>query len=123
MRDNATIIVLDLSRSMKADDVSPSRLEYAKDIAKPDLAGFRVAWKSEMYIPLAGLLDVEAESKKINDQIEKLEAWLASCKRKLADEIFISKAPAQVIEREKNNEAEYIDKIEKLKKNLELLKK
>ena len=35
----------------------------------------------------------------------------------------MSKAPAQVIEREKNNEAEYIDKIEKLKKNLELLKK
>lgn len=34
MRDNATIIVLDLSRSMKADDVSPSRLEYAKDIIK-----------------------------------------------------------------------------------------
>lgn len=98
-------------------------LEYAKDIAKPGLAGFRVAWKSEIYIPLAGLLDVEAESKKINDQIEKLEQWLASCKRKLADEVFMSKAPAQVIEREKNNEAEYVEKIEKLKKNLELLKK
>lgn len=97
-------------------------LEYAKDITKPDLAGFRVVWKSEIYIPLAGLLDVEAESKKINDQIEKLEQWLTSCKRKLADETFISKAPAQVIEREKNNEADYLDKIEKLKKNLELLK-
>jgi len=41
----------------------------------------------------------------------------------LADETFISKAPAQVIEREKTNEVEYIEKIEKLKKNLELLKK
>jgi valyl-tRNA synthetase len=41
----------------------------------------------------------------------------------LADETFISKAPEQVIEREKNNETEYIGKIEKLKKNLELLKK
>ena len=98
-------------------------LDYGKNISKPDLAGFRVAWKSEIYIPLAGLLDVEAESKKINDQIEKLEQWLASCRRKLLDETFLSKAPAQVIEREKNNEAEYVDKIEKLKKNLELLKK
>lgn len=98
-------------------------LEASKDITKPDLAWFRVAWKSEIYIPLAWLLDIEAESKKINDQIEKLEAWLSSCKRKLSDETFISKAPAQVIEREKNNEAEYVDKIEKLKKNLELLKK
>ena len=98
-------------------------LDYGKDISKPDLAGFRVAWKSEIYIPLAGLLDIEAESKKINDQIEKLEQWLASCRKKLADETFMSKAPAQVIEREKNNEADYLYKIEKLKKNLELLKK
>lgn len=47
---------------------------------------------------------------------------MASCKRKLADETFMSKAPAQVIERERNNEADYLDKIAKLKKNLELLK-
>jgi hypothetical protein len=32
-----------------------------------------VIGKSEVYIPLAGLLDIEAETKKINDQIEKLE--------------------------------------------------
>jgi hypothetical protein len=35
----------------------------------------------------------------------------------------MSKAPVQVIDRERTNEAEYIDKIEKLKKNLDLLKK
>ncbi len=98
-------------------------IQAGKDIAKPDLAWFRVAWKSEIYIPLAGLLDIEAESKKIIDQIEKLENWLASCKRKLADEVFMSKAPAQVVEKERNNEAEYMEKIEKLKKNLELLQK
>lgn len=34
IRNNVTIIVLDLSRSMKADDVSPSRLEYAKNLIK-----------------------------------------------------------------------------------------
>jgi hypothetical protein len=35
----------------------------------------------------------------------------------------MSKAPEQVVQREKNNEGEYVDKIEKLQKNLELLKK
>ena len=73
-------------------------------------------------MPLAGLLDVEAESKKITDQLQKLEQGLASCKRKLEDETFMSKAPAQVIEREKTNLHEYEDKITKLKHNLELLK-
>lgn len=96
-------------------------LDAWKTIAKPDLAWFRVTWKSEIYIPLAGLLDIEAESKKIYDQIAKFEQWLASSKRKLADEVFMSKAPAQVIQKERDNEIEYLDKIEKLKKNLALL--
>jgi hypothetical protein len=33
----------------------------------------------------------------------------------------MSKAPAQIIEREVNNKADYLQKIEKLKKNLALL--
>jgi len=120
-KNELTIIEENTSFIMKLAKLDA--IEAGKDIAKPDLAWFRVAWKSEIYIPLAWLLDIEAETKKINDQIEKLEQWLASCKRKLADETFISKAPAQVIEREKTNEVEYVEKIEKLKKNLELLKK
>lgn len=120
--DQKEIDVLESNKSFIMKLAKLETLDYGKDTAKPDLAWFRVAWKSEIYIPLAGLLDVEAESKKITDQIEKLEQWLASCRRKLADETFMSKAPAQVIEREKNNEADYLDKIEKLKKNLELLK-
>lgn len=120
--DKKELEVIENNKSFIMKLAKLDTLEASKNIAKPDLAGFRVAWKSEIYIPLAGLLDVEAESKKITDQIEKLEAWLASCKKKLADETFMSKAPAQVIEREKTNEADYIDKIEKLKKNLELLK-
>ncbi len=51
-------------------------------------------------------------------QIVKREQGLASSERKLADERFISKAPAQVIEREKANQADYQQKIEKLKENL-----
>lgn len=113
IEDNSSFI----TKLAKLDD-----LKVGNDITKPDLAWFRVASKSEIYIPLAWLLDVEAETKKITDQIEKLEQWLASCKRKLLDEIFMSKAPSQVIEREKTMEAEFIDKIEKLKNNMELLK-
>ncbi len=96
-------------------------IEFGNEITKPDLTGCRVLWKSEIYIPLAGLLDIEAESKKILDQIQKLESGLSSCQRKLHDESFLSKAPPQIIENEKKNEQEYISKIEKLKNNLKLL--
>ena len=96
-------------------------LDFGWDIQKPELSGFRVVGKSELIVPLLWLLDTEAEKKKILDQIAKLENGLASCERKLNDEVFMSKAPAQIIERERNNKADYEQKIEKLKQNLSLL--
>lgn len=72
--DKKELEVIENNKSFIMKLAKLDTLEASKNIAKPDLAGFRVAWKSEIYIPLAGLLDVEAESKKITDQIEKLEA-------------------------------------------------
>ena len=93
-------------------------LDFGVEIVKPELSGVRVVGKSELIVPLLGLLDLKAEKEKIMIQIAKLEQGLASCERKLADERFVSKAPAQVIEREKVNQADYQHKIEKLKENL-----
>jgi valine--tRNA ligase len=96
-------------------------LDFGVEIVKPELSGVRVVGKSELIVPLLGLLDLEAEKEKIIAQIAKLEQGLASCERKLADERFVSKAPAQVIEREKANQADYQQKIEKLRENLAYL--
>jgi len=85
---------------------------------KPELSGVSFVGKSELILRFLGLLDLEAEKEKIMIQIAKLEQGLASCERKLADERFVSKAPAQVIEREKANQADYQQKIEKLRENL-----
>lgn len=98
-----------------------SALEFGSDLAKPELSGFRVVGESEIIVPLLGLLDIEAESKKILDQIAKLEQGLANTSAKLSNETFVSKAPAAVIEREKANLADYQQKIEKLRANLALL--
>ena len=99
-----------------------SSLEFGKELQKPDLSGFRVVGQSEIIVPLLGLLDIEAESKKILDQIAKLEQGLANTNAKLSNKTFVSKAPAAVIEREKANLADYQQKIEKLQANLALLK-
>ena len=99
-----------------------SSLEFGKELQKPDLSGFRVVGHSEIIVPLLGLLDIEAESKKILDQIAKLEQGLANTNAKLSNDTFVSKAPAAVIEREKANLADYQQKIEKLQANLALLK-
>jgi len=95
------------------------KLTFGTEIEKVKGAGFRVAKNSEIYVPLAGLLDVEAETTKINTQIAKLEKDLAKVTGKLSNEKFVSKAPAHIIDREKKIQKEYEDKLAKLRENLE----
>lgn len=99
------------------------KLEFGKDIVKPEGAGFRVAGKTEVYVPLADLLDVEAEIAKIKPQIEKIKKDLEKVQSKLADERFTSKAPAHILDRERKIEAEYLDKLNKLEENLKAFSK
>ena len=56
-------------------------LEFGKEIQKPDLSGFRVVGNSEIIVPLLDFLDVEAEKKKLQDQISKLEQEISSCEK------------------------------------------
>lgn len=98
------------------------KLSYGKDLEKPAQSSLRVAKNSSVYMILTGLLDNEVEIKKINEQLAKLEKDIEKVNNKLADEKFVSKAPAHIIDREKRIQKEYQDKIDKLKENLNSLK-
>ncbi|WP_163937888.1 valine--tRNA ligase [Paraferrimonas sp. SM1919] len=54
----------------------------------------------ELLIPMAGLVDVEAEVARIDKQLEKINKDLARVEGKLNNDNFVSKAPAAVIEKE-----------------------
>src|SRR5690554_1503736 len=55
----------------------------------------------EFHIPMAGLIDKEAELARLDKSIEKVLSDLGKVKGKLANENFVSRAPANVIEQEK----------------------
>lgn len=93
-------------------------IEFGKDLAIPSQSSIRVAGKSSVYMILAGLLNNEAEIKKINEQLVKLEKELEPVLRKLSDEKFTSKAPQHIIDREMRIKKEITDKIDKLRENL-----
>jgi valyl-tRNA synthetase len=71
--DAEEIKILENNKSFLMKLAKLSSLDFGADIQKPDLSGFRVVGKSELIVPLLGLLDTEAEKKKILDQIAKLE--------------------------------------------------
>ena len=68
----------------------------------------------EVLIPMAGLIDVEAELARINKQLEKAEKGLAQVEKKLANEKFVNNAPEAVLAKEKDKLAEFSEAKAKL---------
>jgi valyl-tRNA synthetase len=78
---------------------------------------------SEVYIPLEGILDIGKEVARLNKELEKIKIDFDRTDKKLKSSDFISRAPEDVIEKEKAKLEEFSSKMEKLESNLATLKK
>lgn len=91
--------------------------------AKPENAMAAVVSGVEVYLPLKGLIDVEKETARLNKEREGLEKEVARVAGKLANESFVAKAPAEVIEKERAKEREYCEKLAAISERLAYLAK
>ncbi|MGB0981288.1 MAG: valine--tRNA ligase [Winogradskyella sp.] len=77
---------------------------------------------NEYFIPMEGSIDVEAEIKKLTEELNYTEGFLKSVQKKLANERFVAGAPEQVVASEKKKEADALAKIETIKASLDSLR-
>ncbi|MER3455185.1 MAG: hypothetical protein C4318_08570, partial [Acidimicrobiia bacterium] len=56
---------------------------------------------AQIWIETAGVFDIDEESKRIRAQLAKVEAEIERASRKLEDSQFVSKAPVEVVEKER----------------------
>lgn len=75
----------------------------------------------ELFLPLEGLIDVDAERQRLTKELAKAQAELDKVRAKLADENFTKKVPAKVLDDHKQREADWAAQQEKLKGMLEAL--
>jgi len=78
---------------------------------------FRVK-SNEYFIPIGGAIDLEAEIKKIQEELNYTKGFLQSVQKKLANERFVNNAPDKVVAIEKKKAADAEAKIETLEKSL-----
>ena len=78
---------------------------------------------TEYAVPLGNLINVEEELKKLEAELKYNEGFLQSVLKKLSNEKFVSKAPANVIEMERKKQADAESKIASLKESIAALKK
>lgn len=91
-----------------------SSLAIGQDLANPEKAMTAVVTGAELMLPLAGLIDISQEIARLEKEIQTLTSEVDRVDKKLANEGFVAKAPAKVIEEEKAKRADYADKREKV---------
>ena len=92
--------------------ITTDRADLPQDAMTAVLTG------AEIYVPMAELIDFDAEYDRLGKEKKRLEGEVARAAGKLANQGFVAKAPAKLIEAEKAKLAEYEEKLAKVAERL-----
>ena len=87
--------------------------------AKGEVANITIKGGNSLLVELGDYIDKDAEKEKLTKQLKKLEGEIKRCQGMLANEKFVSKAPKEKVDLERNKLADYTSKYEAVKKQLE----
>ena len=84
-----------------------------RDVQLPKQCSVAVAGGVEVGLPLAGLVDLDEERARLGKDIAKKQKELAGIDKKLSNEKFLQRAPAEVVAKEQLRQAELRDNLAK----------
>src|SRR5262249_40539358 len=82
------------------------KLECGPDVTRPKQSASQVRGEFEAYVSLAGLIDVAAESARLQKQRAEKQKHLAGAQAKLGNANFVANAPAEVVQQQRDKLAE-----------------
>jgi len=97
------------------------KLDLAEGGEKPKGSAAQVIGGMEVYLDLAGLIDIEAERARLTKEIAEADQYAKSLEMKLSNSEFVSNAPAAVVAKEKEKLAEAKNRSNKLNGQLSSL--
>ena len=121
--DAAHYAVLKENESYIARFSNPEEFVYGEDVEAPSDAVTSVITGAEIYLPLAGLINIEDEIARLEKEAEKLQQEVDRVEKKLSNEKFVAKAPAAVVEAERAKGADYQAQREAVLERIATLKK
>ena len=75
----------------------------------------------EVIIPMSSMFDLEAERRRLKKEIDQSQAQMAQLRARLEDKGFLTKAPAAVIDKERQKLYNIAEKLERLKEQMSKL--
>ncbi|MBQ7629079.1 MAG: valine--tRNA ligase, partial [Selenomonadaceae bacterium] len=117
---------VDAEKILKANENYIAELAAAEPITfsdeKPQHALAGVVEGVEIFLPLKGLIDTEKEIARLTKELEKLRKGIAMTEGKLKNEKFLSKAPAEVVQAEREKLSAAQEKISSVESRISQLK-
>jgi valyl-tRNA synthetase len=113
--DAATLAALESQRSRLERLARIERLVLrTAEGEKPAGTAVAVAGKAEVHVPVVGLIDIQAELARLDKALTKAGGGLEGIRKKLGNPDFVARAPEEIIEKERDREAELVDEIARL---------
>ena len=91
-----------------------SDIRFLANAEEPPVASTSLVGELEILVPMAGLIDKEAELSRLAKEIDKLEIDLKRVRGKLENSKFVDKAPADVVAKERTKLATQEHALQKL---------
>ena len=93
-------------------------LEIGANVEKPPESASAILSGVEVYVPLAGLADLDIERKRLSKERREVQGHLQRLRGKLSREGFVSKAPPAVVEKERARLGDLEQKLAAIDRNL-----
>ena len=112
--DEAQATLIERTRSMIQGLARLESLEAGAEITAPKASASAVVEGCQVIVPLKGAVDLRGELARLDKELAKLDKDLIGVQTKLHNESFVSRAPAEVVEREKARAGTLLDTKTKL---------
>lgn len=101
---------------------NPEELVISGEVDAPELAMSAVLTGAKIYLPLAGLINIEEELQRLEKELAKWNSEVKRVQGKLANERFVANAPEAVVAEEREKEADYLAKQKAVAERIEQLR-
>jgi len=120
-RDEKTVQVLTRHKSYICSLARCGDAAVGIDLVRPSSSAMAVSDRMEIFVPLGGVIDLEEERSRLLKNLKKVEEEITFVSRKLANDSFTSRAPAAVVEKERQKMTGLAVKKEKIEAGLTAL--
>ena len=93
-------------------------IDIGESLSPNGMCGSAAVNGVEIFVPLDGLVDLSAERKRLEKELDKFEKLTKSIEGKLNNEKFVQNAPSNIVQGERDRHREYSDTVERIRANI-----